>query len=505
MGEFMKRFFLFNVIFITFSLVISGDLPKKEKNLSEKPDYSKYVGDWVGTGFGWEVRFKHSAKQFVQQFGVNPDELGFKANEETIMTLLVQHSTTFNFYVDENGDIEGTGSITYNLIPNLCGVAALTQQVNEAVNMMDKIPMIFKWTSEVGEQAIRRFNANFFEEEAKLANVMEHFVLAGTKPSSKNLGSFIPKNEMERRVFLQAWFREQTDDDVLKVVQTVIQNRCKMGGAKFLNGLECSLIGVPPKAVDLDPAAKVVFDKALDLVYEFLGDFTQKKFQSLSLESQKDEQLCQLGAGMTARAGDKIGPMNFEEMVTELLPTLGKAAFMDIATGGLPVGMMLSLPGVTQVQYYYKGLPNGPEKRKFKIKGRMEIMGGQPRIKLEMDGDVEGDKNLYVEYTVNYQTDRPSFPTWSPFTEKDGKVMPFGEMRTYERKTIKTPRQFKDKATGEVVTIEIPKDVTVAKDFYVGSPFVTFRETGRQRNNVKVWHNYEYVWNAFKITEPEPR
>lgn len=500
----MKRVLFFNVFFIIFifSLVKSAVLPEKEEKGQKNAEIEKYVGDWVGTGFGWEVRFKHSAKQFIQQFGVNPDELGFKANEETIMTLIVQHSTTFNFYVDENGNVEGTGSVAYNLIPNLCGVAALTKQVNEAVNMMDKIPMIFKWTSEVGEQAIKRFNANFYEEEAKLANVMEHFVLAGTKPSSKNLGGFIPKNEMERKAFLQAWFREQTDEDVLKVIKTVIQNRCKSGGFKFLNGLECTLLGVPPKAVELDPAAKVAFDKALDLVYEFLGDYTQKKFQSLSLQSQKDEQLCKLGADMTARAGTKMGPVNFDEMVVDLLPTLGKAAFMDIASGGLPVGMLLSLPGVTQVQYYYKGLPNGPEKRKFKVKGKLEMFGGNPRIKLEMDGDVEGDKNLYVEYTVNYKKEKHPFPTWSPFTDKSAAVNPAGEMKTYERKTIKLERQFQDEATGDTVKISIPKDFTVAKNFYVGSPFVTFRETGTHRNNVKVWQNYEYVWNAFKVTEP---
>jgi hypothetical protein len=42
---------------------------------------------------------------------------------------------------------------------------------------------------------------------------------------------------------------------------------------------------------------------------------------------------------------------------------------------------------------------------------------------LEMDGDVSGgDRNLYVEYMVNYQRDKRPFPTWSPFLPSPGEA-----------------------------------------------------------------------------------
>ena len=35
------------------------------------------------------------------------------------------------------------------------------------------------------------------------------------------------------------------------------------------------------------------------------------------------------------------------------------------------------------------------------------------------------------------------------------------------------------------------------------TPFAVFHEKGIQRNNVKVWHEYEYNWRVFKLTEPK--
>ncbi len=34
------------------------------------------------------------------------------------------------------------------------------------------------------------------------------------------------------------------------------------------------------------------------------------------------------------------------------------------------------------------------------------------------------------------------------------------------------------------------------------TPFATYCKTGKHRNNVKAWHEYEYYWNAYKVTEP---
>jgi hypothetical protein len=47
--------------------------------------------------------------------------------------------------------------------------------------------------------------------------------------------------------------------------------------------------------------------------------------------------------------------------------------------------------------------------------------------------------------------------------------------------------------------------VTVAADLARDTPFATFRDATRQRNNVKVWHEYECYWNAHEIVEPAPR
>jgi hypothetical protein len=103
-----------------------------------------------------------------------------------------------------------------------------------------------------------------------------------------------------------------------------------------------------------------------------------------------------------------------------------------------------------------------------------------------MDGDVTGgDKNLYVEYMVNYKRDRRPFPTWSPFLAKDGTARRSGIERVLERQKTKDGRE-----------------VSKATDLVRGAPFATFHDSGVQRNGVKVWHDYEYYWQAHKIVEP---
>lgn len=34
------------------------------------------------------------------------------------------------------------------------------------------------------------------------------------------------------------------------------------------------------------------------------------------------------------------------------------------------------------------------------------------------------------------------------------------------------------------------------------SPFAIYYKKGEHRNNVQAWHDYEYYWNAYKVTEP---
>jgi outer membrane protein OmpA-like peptidoglycan-associated protein len=121
-----------------------------------------------------------------------------------------------------------------------------------------------------------------------------------------------------------------------------------------------------------------------------------------------------------------------------------------------------------------------------------------------MDGDVyDGSKDLTIEYMVNYKKETPTFPTWSPFLKDAGDVFKSGTETVRERKTIIRKEEFIDKATGEKMTVEIPEEITIEKEVYQDTPFATFEESGSHRNKVKVWQEYEYFWNAHKLTEPK--
>jgi len=121
----------------------NGDSSNNSNNSSNENDASSntdeiepYVGDYIGTGWGWEVRFKHTSGDFVSQFtGADKDALPFEG-DKIIMTLMVQHAVKFKIHINEDGEVSGEGEIIYNLIPNLCGVAVLTEQVNSAINLM---------------------------------------------------------------------------------------------------------------------------------------------------------------------------------------------------------------------------------------------------------------------------------------------------------------------------------------------------------------------------------
>jgi hypothetical protein len=177
---------------------------------------------------------------------------------------------------------------------------------------------------------------------------------------------------------------------------------------------------------------------------------------------------------------------------------------------GAMAGAMLSVPGVTQVNYEYKGLAKGPESRRFKLKGNLS--GG--KMTLNMDGDVYvGDKNLVVQYMVNWKREQTTFPTWTPFIESEGgDVQDQGNMRILER-TVVTGTCDEVNAKRQALGAPpdptckdsgVPHEVTVAHDMSMGSPFATFHKTGEHRNNVKVWHEYEYFWYAHQVTKPLP-
>jgi hypothetical protein len=196
-----------------------------------------------------------------------------------------------------------------------------------------------------------------------------------------------------------------------------------------------------------------------DDVLRALGASTRERIQALSLQARKEDAACSRDAA--AAGGTSVGPGNPQQFVQTVL----RAAAEDVTSFSLPVGTMLSIPGVTQIQYEYKGLPNGPEARSFKISGHVEGDVNHANLHLQMDGDVDGDKNLYTEYTVNYRKTRSPFPAWSPFLDKPSEITP-GFVRL-GLDTLSSVASFSDK--------------------------------GEHRNGIRPWREYEYVWRAEKV------
>ncbi len=384
--------------------------------VQDKHNIKNYSGKWIGSGWGWEVRFKHTAGDFASQFsGVDKGSLPFE-NEKVIMSLLVEHATQFVLDVDDNGRITGEGTITYNLIPNLCGVAALTESVNSMINIMGKLTFIYQLGKSLGQAAISDFRLSSYEMEDKIGD----------------------------------------------------------------------LIGLPGKT-------------ALSIIMEKAGDELPAKMKNLNLSHQKQQTLCKCVAGVpSVTAGTKVGPSTAFELIESMGVDVAKGLFMDAALGGLPVGLMLSIPGVTQIQYHYKGMPDGPQTRKFNISGYVDESGS---MMLEFDGFKKGDKNLYVEYEVNYKKERSAFPAWSPFTKEPGLVKPSGTLKSYEVENYSVKKSYRDEVTNTTKTITIPMQRPVEKTTELSSPFAQFHESGQQRNGVKVWHEYEYNWKAFRLID----
>ena len=461
-----------------------------------------FVGDWAGTGWGWEIRFKQTSGNFIRQFGGSvSDDIPFEG-EKHVMTLMVTHVTHFYFSVDESGHVEGKGSITYGLIPNLCGLSALTKQVNEAVNMMSLIPTIFSWGAKISASTVRTFNSEWYEEERRLANSLSEFS-AITKSMAMSETDVMTARELE--LALMQWYKDaSSSEDIVSLASTILYNRCITGTYNFGSGDDCSFLAGFLPSSDISTLGETALKKALDIVLKKLASEVTSKMVALDLESQKNEQLCLAGAGVSSVAGTRVGPATLQQLILEFGPSLVKAAIFQSAVGSPPVGLLLSIPGVTQVQYYYKGLKDGPETRSFDISGRLTNGDTEPKLHLAMNGSVyDGEKDLTVEYMVNYKRENPKFPAWSPFLEEPANVFEFGKDIVRERKTIIREEKYVDEATGEEMTIEIPEEITIEREVYQDAPFATFDEFGVHRNGVKVWQQYEYFWNAHKLTEPK--
>ncbi|MGO9316691.1 MAG: deaminase domain-containing protein [Terracidiphilus sp.] len=197
-----------------------------------------------------------------------------------------------------------------------------------------------------------------------------------------------------------------------------------------------------------------------DAVLQTLGESSRTRIDALTVQARKEDSACSMEVQKGAVGGTSVGPS-----ADQFAAAIKQSAIEDAKNLTLPVGLMLSIPGYTQVQYDYKGLSNGPEVRTFKITGHVDGDVDSAKLHLKMDGDVDGDKNLYVEYTVNYQKTKSPFPAWSPFLDGGGDIS-----RTFVRDVLNTL-----------------------------SAKASFSEKGQHRNNVQVWHDYEYDWQAEKV------
>lgn len=473
---------------------------KAEGAPSGAPAIAPYVGDWVGTGWSWEVRFRQSARDFTNQFvgGAANLQQARSTIQNNVMELVVKEQTSFEFNVDSSGNITGKGEINYDLSPNLCGLAALAEQANEHINMMKRLPSIFQFMTELGTAAIDNYSAEWQEAENELASDISNLAVAGETVNPRMAPYAATGGPGEARVEQNVahWFEDmgQAQDARALGLQTIFYRCGRPGiptaqGWQVVGGLPCDIISSPPVEKEAESIVKGLGNYSIDNELETIGEVVEKKMEGLDQTENAEINKC-----------SAVGPTNFNQFVSQMESNFastyiaGLAALGPAGTGallGAPVGMMLSIPGVTQVTYSYKGLVNGPEKRGFPISGHIVPNGSGAKMYLQM-GDVQGGSNqLQVEYSVNYKRGGGAFPTFSPFLSDPGDVSASGTLDSYKRQ----PAPSKGK-TGA------PQLVTVKTTQNMPTPFASFHAAGAHRNGVPGWHEYEYYWYAYKVTQP---
>lgn len=461
-----------------------------------------FVGDWVAMAWGWETRFRSS-------------DIGNIPGKNNVMTLTVKHLARLDFTVDMAGRIVGDGEVTYDLDPNLCGVAHLTRQVNEAVNMMSMLADIDQAGAEIVKHANDYFNLASEVEEANVKYYVDELAQLGHElDSPKQWKPDGPIGKMFKYAQENGPAEAEGTQDLAKALW---KERCKAKTPAVLVGttLSCDdllfMSGETGKGWG-DMAADWAKKKAKDKATEAPGDeeywkkgaewlYAQTKgplkekikkeleehsrmgFQLAAEDESKQRAACE--GGSTLRAGTSVGNMT----ATGTAATVAGAA-ATMAMGGMPGGLVTQVPGVTQVQYEYKGLAHGPEKRRFRVKGY--IRNG------EMYLQKDGDKDLVVEWMVNFKKEHAKFPTWSPFIEDEGAtVLQSGDLRILERKVTYTTKKDKNGKT-----YKVPHEVTMVKDTISNTPFAVFHKTGEHRNGNAKWHEYEYFYYAHQIMKP---
>jgi hypothetical protein len=453
------------------------------------PAIQPYVGDWAGQGWGWEERFRQGKDEFVRQFPGAKSLPAGPGSGETVMSLIVRHDTRYDFHVDEQGNITGEGEITYDLFPNLCGVAALTEQVNSRVDMMAKMTSIFEAATAIGKEAVSLENQAFFEEEKEAAEQIESIESTLERLQHQGMNQAQQEQIVSQLANKELAVGDGNTTDLEGLISAMVWRRCFDPHWRIVNTIPACLdLVVRPLAKESEAGElfKSVLGAPIDFLYDELKKKSEKYFESLDEQSEQEASACS-GTGDALAGGTKVGPSNVKELAQDMGPEAAKGA-LDVAMGGTPFDMILSIPGVTQVEYYYKGLTHGPESRSFKLKGHLVPAGTGAKIYLEMDGDVTGgDKQLYVEYMVNYKKEVHPFPAWSPFLDKPLDAQSSGVEPLYHQ----NPKGAGKPSTGQT-------------DLVMGTPFASLHESGSQRNGVKAWHGYEYFWNAWKVMEPMP-
>ncbi len=103
---------IISVIFVLFLLLFSGQMISPDD--TSEFEVKDLAGTWTGFGAGEEVRFRH--------------KLG-------LLTLTVKHKTEFVFVINDKGEVEGEGSITYDLTNNTSGLDDLVASVHSLMAM----------------------------------------------------------------------------------------------------------------------------------------------------------------------------------------------------------------------------------------------------------------------------------------------------------------------------------------------------------------------------------
>ena len=223
--------------------------------------------------------------------------------------------------------------------------------------------------------------------------------------------------------------------------------------------------------------------EAAKFVYRAFRNYYLEKFKGMGAkmiekmgESDKEENEERKRVGCTS-----VGPTTLGEAAAQV----GASAVESVPlTPNMPMGVPM-VPGVTQVQYNYKGLEHGPEQRQFDIEGNLGYWDGQTRMVLKQSGDVYGGgKDLFVVYQVNFKTEKKPFPAWRAFTNKPGVVW-----NSNGSKAQKPPEDVE----------KLAQQMGMNLDAADSSMFAYMEDTGAHRNGVKPWEEYEYVWFLQKL------